>query len=530
MAADSGASQTNATDVFWDDLLLDIRRGVVVPVVGRELLTVQRNDERVNLEDELADRFTEEHLRNGDEAPSDKRRTGRSSLAIAAAQYRASCTYRDNPDDVYPKVRQLLKSAYDSPIPQPLDTLAKITDFKLFVTTTCDRWLQKALARHDRQTVVRAFALNGASPEDRDLPFACSDFDARDWPATFVYHLLGVEGPRDFAVTEEDMLEFMHQLQEPDRAPRVLLDTLNKSKLLLLGCGLPDWLTRFLVRIARRKRLTAPGEEYLVVGGTAGNDRGLKYFLDLFTHPLTIWEGGGAVDFIDELHARWAEGEGAPGRVSPPLDLDAFLRYGSPSPSPAGTNGRSRGSVETGAARVALQPSGRAHPAASRGRKLGRGIFLSYASEDRSEVEKLRDALEAAGLDVWFDRSALQSGDRYDDDIRNIIGKCDAFVPVISRQVLPDVNEDRYFRSEWSWAEDRADLMRRRNTGVAPEIQSAPLIHPVSIDGTSYDDVPFWNAYQWLEIDVFVPRLVEIVERRERETYEALYRSAPSSP
>jgi hypothetical protein len=529
MAAESGAGQTIVTDVFWDDLLLDIRKGVVIPVIGRELLTVERDGSLVNLEDELAEDFARQYLPDGAGAPSDQRRTGRSSLAMAAARYRSTCTYRDNPDDVYPAIRQLLKSAYESPIPPPLETLAKITDFKMFVTTTSDRWLQKALARHDRQTVLRAFALNGACPEDRDLPFACNDFDPRDWPATFVYHLLGVEGPRDFAVTEEDMLEFMHQLQEPHRAPTVLLDMLNKSKLLLIGCGLPDWLTRFLVRIAKRKRLTAPGEEYLVVGGTAGNDKGLKYFLDLFTHPLTIWEDGGSIDFIDELYARWAASEGARAAASPPLDLDAFLHYGSASASPAATNGGPSDPAGAATTSTALQPSARGHPSSSRRRKRGRGIFLSYASEDRPEVEKLNAALEAEGLEVWFDQDELESGQKYDDEIREIIGQCDAFVPVLSQHVLPDRNPDRYFRSEWSWAVDRAELMRRRNSGVAPEIQSAPLIHPISVDGTSYGEVPFWQDYHWLEIGVFVQRLVEIVERREIESKAALYQS-PAPP
>ena len=48
-------------------------------------------------------------------------------------------------------------------------------------------------------------------------------------------------------------------------------------------------------------------------------------------------------------------------------------------------------------------------------------VFLSYASEDRPAVILIRDALEQAGIDVWFDRNpeALRPGDNFDSHDQN---------------------------------------------------------------------------------------------------------------
>jgi hypothetical protein len=40
-----------------------------------------------------------------------------------------------------------------------------------------------------------------------------------------------------------------------------------------------------------------------------------------------------------------------------------------------------------------------------------RAVFLSYASEEAVAAEKICDALRAAGIEVWFDRSELRGGD-----------------------------------------------------------------------------------------------------------------------
>lgn len=80
-------------------------------------------------------------------------------------------------------------------------------------------------------------------------------------------------------------------------------------------------------------------------------------------------------------------------------------------------------------------------------------VFLSYASEDREVAKLIRDALPGLGLEVWYDESALDGGDAWDQKIRRQIRECDLFMPVISAQT--EARREGYFRREWRLAAER---------------------------------------------------------------------------
>jgi len=102
-------------------------------------------------------------------------------------------------------------------------------------------------------------------------------------------------------------------------------------------------------------------------------------------------------------------------------------------------------------------------------------IFLSYASDDLQAAERIKTALEAAGLDVWFDKGELKTGDDWDQKIRRHIAGCSLFVPVVSSAT--EERAEGYFRREWAWAADRA-------LGIADEV---PFIIPITVDDTPAD-------------------------------------------
>jgi TolB-like protein len=107
-------------------------------------------------------------------------------------------------------------------------------------------------------------------------------------------------------------------------------------------------------------------------------------------------------------------------------------------------------------------------------------VFLSYASQDAEAAQKICDALRAAGIDVWFDKSELRGGDAWDQRIRRQIKDCALFIPVISAST--EARAEGYFRLEWRLAELRSHLMAK----------SRVFFVPVCIDGTREDacDVP----------------------------------------
>ena len=80
-------------------------------------------------------------------------------------------------------------------------------------------------------------------------------------------------------------------------------------------------------------------------------------------------------------------------------------------------------------------------------------VFLSYASEDAEAAGRIADALRAAGVEVWFDRTELRGGDAWDHKIRQQIQDCALFVPIISRAT--ESRLEGYFRREWHLAADR---------------------------------------------------------------------------
>ena len=122
---------------------------------------------------------------------------------------------------------------------------------------------------------------------------------------------------------------------------------------------------------------------------------------------------------------------------------------------------------------------------------LSKAVFLSYASQDAPAAEQLCQALRAAGIEVWFDRSELRGGDAWDASIRKQIKACALFIPVISHNTHE--RREGYFRLEWKLAVDRCHLM---------DADMAFLL-PVVIDDTRDDDerVPErFREVQWTRL------------------------------
>ena len=98
-------------------------------------------------------------------------------------------------------------------------------------------------------------------------------------------------------------------------------------------------------------------------------------------------------------------------------------------------------------------------------------VFLSYASQDAEAAARICEALQAAGVRVWLDKSALHGGDAWDAQIKKRIQECALFIPVISAHT--NARSEGYFRGEWN-------LATRRLMNMA---QDAAFLVPVVIDG-----------------------------------------------
>ena len=95
-------------------------------------------------------------------------------------------------------------------------------------------------------------------------------------------------------------------------------------------------------------------------------------------------------------------------------------------------------------------------------------VFLSYASQDTEATQRICEALRAAGIEVWFDKSELRGGDAWDRSIRQQIHDSALFVPIISQHTHERL--EGYFRREWRLAVERAGDMAENKAFLVPVV------------------------------------------------------------
>jgi hypothetical protein len=453
-------------DFFWDDLLEYIEERRVIPIVGAELLTLpDYNGGEVPLQLVLAQKLAERLRIPADDIAGD----GALNLVVCRFLQRGG-----RREEVYPRIRNLWKELAPA-VPEALRQLARIRHFDLFVSTTFDSLLVQALDEERHAGAPNTTSLAYAPNHNQDLPP-----DARRATTPTVFHLLGrMSASPDYVITEEDTLEFFTSMQAESKRPNILLDELKSSHLLLIGNTFPDWLARFFMRIAKSGRLSLQREELEIVADRhSRTEPGLVLFLKNFSYRTQIFEQGNAADFVRELGARYAE------------------RH------PTET---------TSAASHAVAPA-----AGAKADEMKPGsVFLSYASQDATAVKKLRDVLEAAGVEVWFDQRRLEGGDDFDQQIKKNIRACSLFLPVISANT--QARHEGYFRLEWTLAAERSKLIA----------ETVPFILPVVIDPVSETDALVPERFlqvQWTRLPggdstpEFMERMVRLIrDFRKRE-------------
>jgi len=404
----------------WDDLLNYIEERRVIPIIGPDLLRVQTDGGPRLLYEWLAEKLAA------------RLSVDTSGLPLPHTLNDVVCLYlgqRGRREEAYTRLRSIMREVEFEP-PPALRQLTQITDFDLFVTTTFDPLLERAvnLERYGGQPTAEVIAY--APNRVADLPVERGQLQR-----TVVYHMLGrLSASPTYVVSDEDMLEFICALQSEHLTPEKLFHELEHNHLLLIGSDFSNWLARLFLRMAKRKRLSDPRDvgEVLADDHTMKDER-LVAFLQQVSVRTRVY--GGAEAFVAELHSRWMKRQG----------------------------GSNQGSGPATAPQRFLPPS-REMPE--------NAVFISYAREDLPAVQRLKAALDGAGIPTWFDMDRLEGGDDYDRKIHANIARCSFFLPVISASTQRRL--EGYFRREWSYAVDRS-----RNIA-----EGAVFILPVCIDDT----------------------------------------------
>jgi hypothetical protein len=428
---------------FWNQLLDLISKGNVVPVVGEELLRLPGEPEGVTFYRDLAKRYA---AYCGFEVEDEK---NMENLSAAVCRHR---DFQRNPYNVYDDVRETVKE-WNPAIPESLRTLARIRHFNLFVSTTFDDLLERALNEErfggKEKTEVIAY-----SPKNvpRDERIASQIATGRP----VIFQCFGTyKKSIDFALTQGDMVEYVHALQTLNHQPKGIFSELYDRSLLLLGNSFPDWLMRIFLRMARNSSLDYRDvPKQIVVDGQTQNEPLLRFYLRNFTTNTELIEEPGPVEFIEELYRRWSERFGTEETLEPTVSTTT---------------------------ESAMSPY---------------AVFISYcrtdyfgeSTRDQKVAFAIREELEKRGVEVWLDQRALEGGDDYSKKIRRYINTCSIFMPLISEITESRVNG--FFRQEWGWALERLP----RFTG-----SDLKFLFPVLIDDIDFKQAKIPDEFKGLQ-------------------------------
>jgi TIR domain-containing protein len=409
---------------FWDDLLAHIRHRVLVPVVGPDVTVVENGNTDQTFSTLIGQRLVERWNLSVSPGPT--------SMDEAVAAF-----VRERGQDEIERLYRVINDIIEQVDPEPAEALrhlAAIDDLRMFVSTTPDRVLAKAIneVRFGGRPITRELSFSpnqSTSEQSRNAqPASASD--------TVVLNLYGqAASTPQYAIHEEDRLEWMHALLS-DRAslPDWVSYQLKEHPLLYIGCEIPDWLGRFLLRMSSNSRLSMERIPFFLAGCSASREPSLSSFFTTYCRKTLVQQMDiEPAEFVAELRARWQKQAAS----RPP-------EVGLPNVAPAADN-----------------PT----------------IFISYMREDADAARRVCDAITSLGGDVWFDQRRLSPGDAWEREILSSISRnVRLFVPIISANT--ERADEGYVFREWAEATDRA-----------LEIPSRRFIVPVVIDD-DYDGDP----------------------------------------
>lgn len=404
----------NDDEDFWADLLSHIRDGVLVPVVGPDLVVVNVDGEDQTFSSVIAHRLAGRYRLNVSAGPT--------TMGVAVAAF-----LRERGPDEGERLYRVINDLIDEINPKPgsaLQDLAAIDDLNLFVATTPDRLMAKAVNEvrfHGRPgTRELAFSPNQSTREQARNAEPAGPGD------TVVLNLFGqAASTPQYAIHDEDRLEWLHALLSDGASLPEWVDyPLKHHPMLFIGCEIPDWLGRFLLRLSSNSRLSLERNKFFFVNTSTSREPALSNFFATYCRKTLVQQlDCEPTAFAAELRARWEKHNAA--RSNAPIPVAATDNVGG-----------SAGDAPT--------------------------IFISYMREDIAAARRLCSAITSLGGDVWLDERRISPGDAWEQEVLNRIRRSvRLFVPVISANT--EGADEGYVFREWKEASERSlSIMGRR--------------------------------------------------------------------
>lgn len=212
----------------WALLLEEINRGNVIPVIGKELISIHIDGKDILLKDyivkEIASRIDVPYEEGMD-------------FSHLSYEYNPQAWNKINSDPYY-MTKSIVEELYPKmEIPQLLTDLFSIDKFDNVITTSFDDFVFKAMEKVKGTGNVKQLSYKKHS----------SEVDIKDNETGFVYHMFGKTSAisHEYVLTDDDLLEFMHCWLDDNYRPKRLANMLRDKYLLVIGCNYPNWLFRF---------------------------------------------------------------------------------------------------------------------------------------------------------------------------------------------------------------------------------------------------------------------------------------------
>ena len=410
----------------WQELLDEIDRGNVIPVIGPDLLVephVLDNGLTENLHQQIISVI----------APL----TGVESKPRTFSQLVYDDTFRftyakDKLDCIYPLIDLTMRLGDDNGINfEPSSLLMELLGTKRFpfvITTSFTPIVERAMEKIWESVNVLTFNNDpDARSKRNDTGYRHDISSEEDLKRPTVFYMLGryCEYP-EYAVTDTDMMNYCASWIKGEGVPSVLINQLNawdnnndKSKryLLFLGNSYSDWLYRF-VWFALRTKHKVMKKDVIV------NERAEDTLVQFLERLQTFYQDNPA----DVIH-----------RIKQEMDIRS------------GSNSQFVGVTDY-------------------------DVFISYSRRDETVARNLYNALTAKGLNVWLDNVSIGARN-WRDAVEQGIRHSLIFIPILSHNVRNEALSPHEYRAEWDIAAELAKRMGGRS-----------FIIPFAEEGFDFDD------------------------------------------
>lgn len=323
---------------------------------------------------------------------------------------------KDDKDSIYSFINQIFAKK-KFPGSSLLREILSIRQFPFVITTSFTPIVEQEMREiwKDELNVMR-FS-NNPSENDDIKP-------GTDIRKPTVYYMFGKvgDGAHRYVLTDTDMLDFCSSwLSDTNFRPRTLVSEIKDKYLLMFGNNYSDWLFRFIWYSIRKNNNGGGLYAYEQV------DDELSSFLER-NHTFMMKNPKEVVSQIKT-------------RLDAKLQTQELTKFNQ---------------VEYDV-----------------------DIFISYSRSDSSIAEALYTKLTALGKRVWYDKKDIASGGDFMSEIKKGIRTAKYFVPILTKNIEREKNQQHVYRIEWDEAIQVAVSLGR--TYIIPVAEAAFNYYNASI-------------------------------------------------